>query len=305
MLTKLQVGLLLAMILAVAACGRADGADEELKVVASTSILGDVIANVTGDAATVEVILPLGADPHDYQPSSSQVATMERADLVVVNGLRLEESLIDVIESLEADGALVLEVADQLDPIPFGVDHHDDEGDHDLDPHFWMDPLRVASAARLIASELAAIDPSIDWAANADRYVADLEELDGEIRFILEEVPAPERKMVTNHDSFGYFAARYGFEIIGTVVPGGATLADPSSAQLAELVATMKNEEVDVVFVETTEPDLLARAVAAELGEEVLVVELFTGSLGEPGSGGNSYLAMMKTNAERIAEALA
>ena len=330
---------------------------EALSVVVSTTIWGDVVSEITQGAANVEVLMPIGADPHEYQPSSAQVAAMAAADLVVINGLHLEEGMEDAIETLEADGASnILEVAPLLDPIPFGEDghghddeegehgeeSHDEEGDHshddeegehgeeshdeeghddedghkdedghdhghdhgDEDPHVWHDPLRVAAAVELIAAELAALDSSVDWMANATAYAAELRALDAEVITLTDTVPGERRKMVTNHDAFGYFADRYDFEVVGTVIPSGSTLAEPSSAELAELVETMEKEKIDVIFTETIEPEVLAEAVAAEVGSEVAVVELFTGSLGGPGSGGETYIEMIRTNATRISVAL-
>ncbi|MDE0168329.1 MAG: metal ABC transporter substrate-binding protein, partial [bacterium] len=172
------------------------------------------------------------------------------------------------------------------------------------DPHFWLDPLRVAKAAHLIAHELTELDPSIDWEARADAYASELEALDEEIEAILAPVHAEDRKLITNHDALGYFAARYGFEIIDTVIPGGATLADPSSAELAALVERIREEGVKAIFAETIESTALAEALAAEAGSDVAVVELYTGSLGEPGSGADSLVGMLRINAERIAEIL-
>ncbi len=333
------LALLMVLAMLVAACGgdsegsgttEASGNDsgqtdsEGLTVVVSTTIWGDVVSNVVGDSAEVEVLLPIGADPHDYQLSAAQAATMQQADLVVVNGLALEEGLLDVIEGLEADGANVLELADLLEPIEFGEgeghDHGDEEGDHDeegqegdheghdqdhgsLDPHIWMDPLRVADAAELIAKELANLDSSVDWMASATAYAEELRSLDNDLLAMLAAVPEERRKLVTNHDALGYFADRYGFEVVGTVIPGGSTLADPSSAALAELVDVLIDEGINIIFAETIEPAALAEALADEV-EGVTVVELFTGSLGEPGSGADTFVDYVRTNASRIAAAL-
>ncbi len=298
---------------------------EKLTVVASTTIWGDVVSNVVGDSAEVEVLLPIGADPHDYQLSAAQAATMQNADLVVVNGLALEEGLLDVIEGLEADGANILELAGLLDPIEFGEggdvhkgdgdhededgDHEDEDGDHEghahgsLDPHVWMDPLRVADAAELIAKELANLDASVDWITNATAYADQLRTLDAEVVSMLAAVPDERRKLVTNHEAFGYFADRYEFEVVGTVIPGGSTLADPSSVELAELVEVLTEEGIEVIFAETTEPVALAEAIAAEV-ERVAVVELFTGSLGESGSGAETYVDFIRSNASQVAATL-
>lgn len=289
---------LTAVMLAGAGCSDpADQTQEDgVTIVATTTVLGDVASAVLGDAGTVEVIIPVGVDPHDFQASSQQGSSMARADLVVANGLDLEEGLGAVLESAEADGTRVLELAPLLDPLPMMSGGQD--------PHVWMDPLRMADAGRLIAAELTAIDGSKDWGARAEEYADELMQADTEIRDTLSVVPSERRVLITNHDSFGYFADRYGFDIVGVVIPGGSTLAEPSAAELAQLVRTIESQGVTAIFAETTQPVALAEAVAAEAGNEVQVVELYTGSLGEPGSGADTLPTMLLTNARRIAEAL-
>ena len=271
-------------------------------VVVTTTVWGDVARNIVGENGVVEVLMPLGADPHGFQASSQQVAAIHAADLVIANGLGLEGGLLEVLAAAENDGANIVAVAPRLDPIPFGSDDADHE--EDRDPHVWMDPIRVAEGARIIGRELAAIAPNIDWVGRADTYAATLLSTDGAIEDTLASIAPERRRMVTNHDALGYFADRYGFAIIGTVVPGGSSLADPSSAELADLVETMRREDVNVIFAETTQSAALAEAVASELGEEVQVVELYTGSLGEPGSGADTVAGMLATNTRRIADAL-
>lgn len=310
----LVVALLFALV--ASSCGANEsGADDRLSVVATTTILGDVVKAVGGTDVDVEVLTPIGADPHDFQASASQVASLNQADLVVANGLGLEEGLEDVLEAAVADGARVLEVAPMLDPIPFGFetghdDHDEDEdpdseADHgDEDPHVWLDPIRMAEAARQIAANLAEIEPEIDWTDRAEEYAGELSAADGNISRTLSSIPEANRLLVTNHEALGYFAERYGFEVVGVVIPGGSTLGDPSSAELAELVEVMEREGVNAIFGETTQPGALAEAVAGELGEDVEVISLYTGSLGEPGSDADTLIGMLLSNAERIAEAL-
>jgi zinc/manganese transport system substrate-binding protein len=270
----IAIGAVLTFVVPLASCSD-DVAAEGLSVVATTTIIGDVVANVVGDDAAVVVLTPVGADPHDFQPSSAQVAAINEADLVVANGLFLEEGLKDVLDAAASDGVKVFELAPELDPIPFGGD-----GDPDSDdPHVWLDPVRMADAAGLIAAELTAIDDTVDWTTRAGTYAAELLALDDESEEMFAAIPDDARLLVTNHDALGYFAARYGFDVVGTVIPGGTTLADQSSEALAE-------------------------AVAAELGDEVEVVSLYTGSLGEPGSGAGTLIDMLRTNAERVAAAL-
>jgi zinc/manganese transport system substrate-binding protein len=307
------------MVVAVAAaitlgaCGTTGAGEGDIRIVATTSTLGDLVSNVAGGDATVEVLMPLGADPHSFLPSSQQVAEMNDADLVVVNGLGLEEGFAAVLEGVVADGGRVLELGPMLDPIPFGLDDHDDADndddeddgdDHSIDPHVWMDPLRMAEAVTIVAAELSELDPGSDWTERGAAYASELQELHSEIEAELSAIDQSDRLLVTNHEALGYFADRYDFEVVGTVIPGGSTLGDPSSEALASLVGTIRELGVSVVFAETTQPSALADAVARELGGEVQVVELFTGSLGEPGSGAETLIDMLRVNAGRIAQAL-
>jgi zinc/manganese transport system substrate-binding protein len=296
----------------IAACATGSpSGDDGVLVVATTSILGDIASNVVGEEGIVEFLIPIGGDSHDFSPSAQQTARLTEADLVVANGLNLEESMVDVLGTAQADGAMVIELAPLVDPIPFtGPEHEDEEGHEDEDenggedPHFWNDPIRVGDAALALAAELMASHPDGGWQERAAAYAGEMEATDTAISALVEDVPEGSRKLVTNHEAFGYFASRYGFDIIGVVIPGGSTLAEPSSAELAELVEVMEHEAIRVIFAETSQPTALADAVAAELGEDVQVVELFTESLGPPGSGAETISEMLITNAERIAAAL-
>ncbi len=292
-----NAGTIVLLVLSLAACAGGDiEAEEGLVVVATTSIVGDIAAGVVGDEGDVEVIIPIGVDAHDFSPSSQQASLLATADLVLANGLGLEAGLEDVLASVADDGVQVLELAPLVEPIEFR-----DGGA--LDPHFWMDPMRVGDAALAVAEALDAHHPG-GWQERATSYVAGMEATDQEIEGMLSGVPRDQRKMVTNHEAFGYFADRYGFETIGVVIPGGSTLAEPSSAELADLVRVMEQSGTNVIFAETTQPTTLAEAVAAELGDDVEVVELFTESLGGPGSGAETLPEMLLTNAGRISEAL-
>ena len=297
------------MAVSTAACDSGSSSGDVVRIVATTTILGDVVRNVTGDAAEVEVLMPVGVNPHDFQPSSQQVASVQRADLVVANGLGLEAGLDDVLGAAAADGVRVWEVGPDIDPRRFveaedDADDGHDHGEEGLDPHFWLDPLRVERAAILLGEQLAEVAPDHDWSAGAVAYGAELAALnEGSIAALAVVAPA-ERKLVTNHRSFGYFSDAYGFEMIGTVIPGGTALANPSSSELASLVATIEREQVPAIFTENVEPDTLAVAVASEVGYDVAVVELYTGSLGEPGTEADTLIGMLETNVSRIAQAL-
>lgn len=294
---------------AAAACGGGEGdASGAVRIVATTSVVGDLVAHVAGDAATVEVLIPVGADPHEFQASSRQAAAVQEADLVVAVGLGLEEGLSDVLDAAAGDGVTLLEIGPQVDPMPFGSGTGATEsgGDHadGLDPHVWLDPVRMEKAARLVSDALGVIDPAGDWDARADAYAEELRAADAEIASLVATIPPAARVLVTNHDALGYFAARYGFDVIGVIVPGGSTLGSPSSAELAALVAVVRERQVPAIFAETIEPVTLADAIAAEVGAQVKVVELYTGSLGEPGSGADTLVGLLLTDARLIVDAL-
>jgi zinc/manganese transport system substrate-binding protein len=319
--------LTLVALLALTSCSSSEP-EEGLTVVATTTVLGDVVSSIVGDDGEVDVLIDGQADPHEFSPSAAETATVLSADLVVANGLDLEAGALSLLESAEEEGIPVLYLAPQLDPIPFGggeheheedeeeeehehedeEDHeHEDEEDHDHtgdDPHFWLDPLRMADATGLIASALDEVTPSTDWAERAGSVRAELEELHSEIADVLGPIPEDRRKLVTNHDSLGYLADRYGFEVVSTVIPGGSTMGEPSASDLAELVDLLRAEDIRAIFADTTSPRTLAEAVAAELGDSVQIYDLYTGALGEPGSGADTYAGMMRTNANTIAEAL-
>ena len=282
----------LALLLVLGACGSDDSApaSDELTVVTTTSIWADVVGELTGDAATVITLIPNGADPHEYAPGSRDASTLAAADLIVANGLGLEESLDDLLDAVEDEGATVLRLAEHVDTI----------GD---DPHIWMDPARVADAAAAISAALEQAAPG-DWEERASAYLSKLDEADDEIQQLLSDLPSERRAMLTNHEALEYFADRYEFEIVGVIIPGGSTLAEPSSADLGALVELMRSRDMKVIFGETSEPDTLAQSLAAEIGPDATVVELHTEALGGPDSGADSLVSMLITNAELISTAL-
>jgi zinc/manganese transport system substrate-binding protein len=288
-----------------------------VSVVATTTILGDVANNIVACAGgTVEVLMPIGADAHDFSASSDQVASMINADLVISNGLDLESGLIDSLENAAIDGANVFEIAPLINPIEFGAGMHDEEGDAhsdeegdahdhgDLDPHFWFDMNRMADAAQLIGAELTQITGDEVYITCADTTATQIQSAESDVREILESVQVEKRILVTDHDALGYLAAVYGYEVAGAVIPAGTTAASPSSSDLAELVETIKAEDVKAIFANTAVPADLADAVAAETGDDVSVVTLYVGSLGGPDSPAATYIDMMRSNASLIAQAL-
>lgn len=293
----------LALVGVTAACGDDTGSPSTgggARIVVTTNILGDVVRELVGDDADVEVIMPVGADPHELAPSPQQAAAMRDADVLVVNGLGFEAGLVDTIAAAEDDGATVVTAADAIDPRPLAA------GGNGLDPHFFADPARMAEVATWLGEELASHVEALDTDAHrarVDGYVAELDALDAEVAGILEAVPAERRKLVTNHEVFGYFADRYDLEVLGAVIPGGSTLAEPSAADLEDLADEIARAQVPAIFVESSSGTRLAEALAGE-GAPVEVVELYSESLGAAGSDGATYVAMVRTNATRIAEGL-
>lgn len=294
-------------------------------VVVTTTILGSVVGNIltcaVGSDASMTVVMPIGADPHDFQPSSEQVAAMSTAELVVANGLFLEEGLVSVLESLETDGVNVLHVAELVDPLPFADEHADEHADDeadddhadeaegerahgDFDPHFWFDMERMALVAELVGSELATATGVSDYEDCGVSVATDIRSAEADVIAALQAVPEESRILVTDHDAFGYFADRYDFHVAGVVIPGGSTLSDPSSRELAELVEVIERENVPAIFANTATSSDVVTSLAAEIGRDIKVVALFVGSLGGPGSGAEDYTSMMVLNASLIADAL-
>lgn len=276
--------------------------DAPLQIVATTSILGDVVSNIVGPDARVQVIMEPGVDPHSFAASASQAQILREADLVVANGLGLEESLVDTLASAEEDGAMILYVAEHMEPVSY-----EEVAPSPRDPHVWLDPQRMAVGAGVIAAAVAEVDDILDdgeWTARGQAYAQDLATLDSELVETLEVVPPQRRKLVTNHDSFGYFARRYDFEVIGTVIPGSSTQVDTSAASFVELAGLIEQEGVPAIFTETSSSDRLASALNQEVAGGVDVVELYSGSLGASGSGAETYIDMMRFNANAIARAL-
>jgi zinc/manganese transport system substrate-binding protein len=277
-----------------AACSQANTSqDDRISVVATTTILGDVAASIVGDHGDVTVLMPVGADPHEYQPSSKQVSQMAKASLVVANGLGLEQGLAPALESVVSDGGNVLYVGGSAEC-----------QQESCDPHIWLDPVEMQSATEEIAMALTRVKNTIDWRRRSEVYRTSLEGLIVAMETEFEVVLASQRLLITNHDSLGYLADRFGFEIVGSVIPGGATLAEPSSSHLAELVALINRTGIGVIFSETTEVSVLADAVASGADHHVDVVDLYVGSLGPPDSDAATYIGMMLENARLMTTSL-
>ncbi len=308
------------------------GADDAASIVVTTNIIGDLINQSLGDLVgadvTIEVIIPVGAEAHEFAPSAQQAELMERADLLIVNGLGYEEGMTDLIANAQDAGVTVIPLAGTLEgdhddtDDDHDTDHddtdHDGDTDHDdsdtdvhdhgsgTDPHVWLDPPRVASALRDMITPIADATglARSDVEANVERYIVELDELDASIQAMIDTIAAENRLLVTNHNSFQQFADRYGLSVVATIVPSVSTSAETSAGHLEEVIDIIEQRNVRAIFSETTESDQLAVAVSDEFDGAIPVVELYTESLGEPGSGADTYISMMTVDASRIAEAL-
>jgi len=293
-------------------------------VIATTTIWADVTREVACDGlAEVDTIIPAGGDPHSFEPSLRDREALGDAALVVANGLGLEESLEDTIDAVEAEGVTIVRVGESIDPLPAdasgddddqkGDDDHEDTGDdgdggHDdhgsEDPHIWFDPTRVAATLPVIADGLAAagVDRSALDACVTD-YSERLERLDAELQDTVATLPIERRLLITNHDSLSYFADRYDFEVVGSVIPSPSSLAATNPGDLEELATLIADTGVPAIFAETQHSSDDTDALAARVGD-VEVVTLQTGTLGEPDSGTADYVDWMTVTTQTIVDAL-
>jgi zinc/manganese transport system substrate-binding protein len=289
-----------------------DGADAPVTVVVTTDVLGGLVRDLVEDAATVTVLMEGGVDPHGWAPSARDTEAIFGADLVVANGLGLEEGLIDVLASAEAEGVSVFEATDHVavresDPdaaaVPADEVDHDGEGEHGDDdhpagdPHFWLDPLAVREVVLALVTTFDGL--GVDVADRGADLAARLEALDADVVATLATIPPERRRLVTGHESLGYFAERYGFELVGAVVPGLSSQGEVSARELAALAAAVRAAGVDVVLTEVGTPEQIARALSAETGARLVAVSL------EQLPADGSYETLIRDLATTIADALA
>ncbi|MEU0955944.1 zinc ABC transporter substrate-binding protein AztC [Streptomyces niveus] len=300
-LLALALTVVCASVLGIGGC--AARGDDRPTVVVTTNILGDITRNIVGEEADVTVLMRAGADPHSFGVSAPQAASVEEADLVVHNGLGLEENVLRHVEAAKEAGVATLAVGDEVDPITY----RSGESAGDPDPHFWADPERVREAVGLIADEVIEKVKGVDKEAvekKASAYGAEITALGSWMRTAFDEIPEERRRLVTNHHVFGYLAQRFGFRIVGAVVPSGTTLASPSASDLTSLATAIEKAGVRAIFADSSQPDRLAQVLKQEAEIDVDVVPLFSESLTEKGKGAATYLEMMRANTRSIATAL-
>ncbi|MEV8239834.1 zinc ABC transporter substrate-binding protein AztC [Microbacterium testaceum] len=297
-MNKLLAAALTGALLLLTGCAGSAGSDRPL-VVVTTNILGDVVSHLVGDDVEVVTLMRPGADPHSFEISAAEAARMRSADLLVANGLGLEEGLQQHLDAAASEGVRTFVAGDAVPVLPYTST---DAGGAD-DPHFWTDPARMIAVVDALTPVLADFGGTA-VADQAAAYRADLEDLDAEMTAAFAAIPAERRALVTNHHVFGYLADRFGFRVVGAVIPGGTTLAAPSASDLADLVAAIDDTGVPTIFAESSSPDRLVQALADEADRDVEVIELFTESLTDVDGGAPDYLTMMRVNTERIARGL-
>ena len=294
---RLLVGIAL-LAAALGACtpggGAAHAADDRIRVVATTTILADLVRQVGGDRVTVESLVPKGGEAHTFDPTPSDVRRVVEADLIVRNGLGLDDWLLKLIQDAGST-ARVVALGEDLPGAAYI------EGGAQVNPHLWMDVAYGRAYAARIAEELERLDPdhAADIKATATAYDARLAALDDDIRTRLTGIPEADRTVISFHDAFPYFARAYGLTVDGTVVdaPG----QDPSAAQVEALIAEIRAKGVKAILAEAQFSDKLVRAIADESGATV-VSDLYTDSVGDPPL--DTYVALMRWNVDRIVAAL-
>ncbi|GAP16010.1 ABC-type metal ion transport system, periplasmic component/surface adhesin [Longilinea arvoryzae] len=275
----------------------AQPADGKLHVLTTTGFLADFVQQVAGDRAVVDSLIPAGVDPHAFEPAPQDVTRIAASSVLVINGAGFEEWLKKTLEN--AGGSReIIDASQGLTPRPAG-----DVAEHpDGDPHFWLDPVLAKTYVTNIRDGLIKADPSgaETYTANAAAALQKLDELDAWIRARVATIPAQRRLLVTNHESFGYFADRYGFTLVGAVIPSVSSSASPTAQDLARLIDQIRQTGAPAIFLESGSNPQLADQVARETGVKV-VTGLLTHSFGPEAQ---DYIAMLKWDVGLIVEAL-
>jgi ABC-type Zn uptake system ZnuABC Zn-binding protein ZnuA len=284
------------------ACSGSGGSksDSGIEVVATTTQIGALTRAVAGDTVRLTTLLPAGADAHDYEPNPQAVTSVHDAKLVLRNGIGLDDWLNKTVENAGGDAQIVVVTKGiQLLKAASGAEAGED------DPHVWQDPENVKVMVNDIVAALSEADPTnaATFKANGDAYNARLDDVDAQIRQLIDSIPPANRKMVTNHDAFGYFIARYGMTYVGAVFPVNSKEGEVSAKDLANLADLIKAEGVKAVFAEEEVDPKVATELAKDTGVTI-VTGLYADSLGPSGSGADTVDGMLLSNARKITEAL-
>jgi ABC-type Zn uptake system ZnuABC Zn-binding protein ZnuA len=294
---RLIVVVALALAAVLAGCGSdsGSGSDAEVTAVATTTEVADLVRNVGGERVDVHGLLSPGADPHGYEPRPSDAASIVDAAVVFKSGGEVDEWLDELVDNAGGEA----EVVDLIDSV------RTIETDGESDPHWWQDPRNALLAVDKIRDALSEVDPGGRqvYERNAAGYERKLRRLDRELAACIEKVPAAKRKLVASHDSLGYFAQRYGIDVVGSVIPSLSTQAQPSAGDIADLVDQVRDEGVEAVFPEAETSERLEQALAREAGARV-GDPLWADTLGGEGSGAETYVDAMAANTAALAEGM-
>ena len=299
-LTKLlDVGKVILLGLFIMGMGLTPAHADKTNVIATISIIGDVVKNVAGDSVNLITLVGPDGDAHEYEPIPADSINIAKANIIFENGLNLEHWL-DKLYSASGSKAKRIVVSKGVSPRIF------EDNPQETDPHAWQDVTNVILYTQNVRDALIALDSANKdkYTANAADYIAKLQSLDAWVQAQVVLIPVDKRKLVTNHDALGYFARRYGFQIIGAVIPSATTeAADPSAKQTADLLNIIKSNGVHAIFSENMANPKLARTLAKEAGV-VVGPELYTDALGPLGSEGETYLKMIRHNVKIFVEYL-
>ncbi len=269
------------------------------KVLAVETFLADIVRNVTGDRLIVESLLPINSDPHSYQPAPRDIIKVSDSNVLIINGGGIETFITPLLDN--AGGSrLVITASEGLISLP------DPNGEHpEGDPHFWMDPNNVVFYVENIRDGLIQADPQGKqfYMDNAIAYIAKLKALDAWIVERVAQIPPEHRLLVTNHESLGYFATRYGFTVVGSIIPSVSSESVPTASQLAELIDKIRISGSRAIFMETGTNTDLAEQILAET-DVILVSNLYTASVSDVHGPAPTYIEMMKYNVNLIVDAL-
>jgi ABC-type Zn uptake system ZnuABC Zn-binding protein ZnuA len=312
---SIVTGLIAVLVAAVGCAPEAAGEGERPRVVATTTQVGSVAAELGGDAIELTVLLSPGVEAHDFELTPEQAAALERADLVLVSGAGLEDWLTDTIDATGGDDVVrdlsegvALRTAGEDEPAhEHEEEEHEEEGDHadEVDPHYWLsgpNAIAMVENARGALIDLGVDAEGIE--ARAADLVERLESADAEVRRLMDELPAERRTVVTDHDALGYFLDEYGLEFGGSIFSGLDVSSEPSARDIEELVAEIRASGVTAVFTESAVNPQLARAVAEEAGVRLVDEPIYTDSLGPDGSGAETLDGMLLHNARVIHDGL-
>lgn len=301
MIKKITLFLLMSILIASCSSAPPPATDSgKLNIVATTSIVSDVVRQVGGDSVEVETLLPIGTDPHSFDPTPQDIAKVADADIVFANGAGLEAFIEHLLASADAEDRIV-EVSEGIELLV----HPNTDNDHAQgDPHTWTDPNNVMIWVENIESAFIAADSenAETYTANAASYTAELKEIDAWIREQIAQIPPENRKIVTDHRLLGYYVREYDLEQVGALVPGYSSLSEPSAQELAEIEDAIRELGVKAVFVGNTVNPNLAERVAEDTGTRL--VHFYTGSLSAPNGEAGTYLDYLRYNTNAFVNAL-